>query len=94
MSRAKYGQAGTKDKVWGLAKPIKGSDSTKYRQDPYGNKISYGGYGKSTSMGWQVDHIKPVSRNGSNDIRNLQALQSHVNMSKGDSLVKKSRHNG
>jgi 5-methylcytosine-specific restriction endonuclease McrA len=43
-------------------------------------------------MGWNIDHIKPKQKGGSDDIINLQALQSHINKSKGDNLVKKSRH--
>ena len=51
-------------------------------------------YGKSTSGGWQVDHIKPKSRGGIDTISNLQALKTSVNCSKGNSKVKKSRHSG
>ena len=40
-------------------------------------------YGKDSPMVWNVDHIKPKSRGGSNSIRNLQALQSKVNKSNG-----------
>jgi len=44
-------------------------------------------------MGWEVDHIKPSNKGGSDATINLQALNTSVNRSKGDSLVKKSRHN-
>jgi 5-methylcytosine-specific restriction endonuclease McrA len=44
-------------------------------------------------MGWQIDHIKPQSKGGSHDIKNLHALNSSLNMSKGNTLKKKSRHN-
>jgi 5-methylcytosine-specific restriction endonuclease McrA len=80
------------DKVWSKAKPIRGEDPAKYRQDPYGNKIRKDSYGKNTSQGWEVDHIKPSARGGSDSTQNLQALQTKVNREKGDSLVKKSRH--
>ena len=43
-------------------------------------------------MGWNIDHIYPKQKGGSDDIINLQALQSHINKSKGDNIVKKSRH--
>ncbi|MFH1851467.1 MAG: HNH endonuclease signature motif containing protein [Candidatus Neomarinimicrobiota bacterium] len=81
-----------KDKVWDKAKPIKGENPDNYRQDPYGNKIRYDSYGKDTTMGWEIDHIKPSAIGGSDDIRNLQALKTSVNREKGDSTKKKSRH--
>ena len=43
-------------------------------------------------MGWDVDHIKPKRRGGKDTTRNLQALNSAVNRSLGDTLMKKSRH--
>ena len=79
--------------VWDKAKKIPGRDRTKYRKDPYGNVLYYGSYGKNSEMGWDIDHIKPLSRGGSNDIRNLQALQMSANRKKGNTLKKKSRHN-
>lgn len=81
-----------KNKVWNKAKKIRGKDPAKYRRDPYGKTIYKSSYGKSSEMGWDVDHIRPKSRGGSNSVRNLQALNSKVNRSKGGSLKKKSRH--
>lgn len=80
------------DSVWGKAKKIPGKDPEKYRQDPYGNTMKRDSFGKNTVQGWEIDHIKPTARGGSDDIRNLQALKTEVNRSKSDSLVKKSRH--
>jgi 5-methylcytosine-specific restriction endonuclease McrA len=91
-THAKYGQKQTATKVFNSAKPIKGKDEKLYRQDPYGNTMFKHSQGKSTSLGWDVDHIKPVSKGGGNSIGNLQALNSSVNRSKGNTLVKKSRH--
>ena len=81
-----------KDKVWNLAKKVRGKDPSKVRQDPYGNEIRYSQYGKDTKSGWEIDHIKPSARGGSDATRNLQALKTKINREKGDSLVKKSRH--
>lgn len=81
------------EKAWNNAKRIKGEEPNKYRQDPYGNKIRKDSYGKNSSMGWEVDHIKPKARGGSDTTRNQQALKTSVNREKGDSLVKKNRHN-
>lgn len=82
-----------KDRVWEKAKTIRGKDPKKYRQDPYGNEIYYDSFGKKSDKGWEVDHIKPKSRGGSDNLRNLQALKTEVNRDKSNSLVKKSRHN-
>ena len=81
-----------KELVWEKAKPIRGEDSAQYRQDPYGNKIRYASHGKHSATGWEIDHIKPKSKGGSDDTRNLQALHWATNLDKADSMVKKSRH--
>ena len=74
------------------AKEIKGKDPKIYRQDPYGNCMYLHSFGKRTPMGWEKDHINPQSKGGTSSIRNLQALNWKVNASKGNTLVKKSRH--
>ena len=89
-----YTSSNVKDKVWDLATPMKCENPDKYRKDPYGNVIFKQSYGKDTTMGWNIDYITPQSKGGSDNIRNLQALQTHTNKSKGNSLVKKSRHSG
>ena len=80
------------DSVWKKAKKISGKDAAKYRQDPYGRTIYKSSYGKTSSMGWEIDHIKPASKGGSGSIRNLQALNTSTNRSKGADGRKRSRH--
>jgi 5-methylcytosine-specific restriction endonuclease McrA len=80
------------DKVWRKAKKIYGKDPDKYRQDPYGKTMYKNSRGKPSIMGWDVDHIKPKSKGGSDNLINLQALNTKKNRSKGNSLIKKSRH--
>ncbi len=82
----------TKDKVWNKSKKVRGKNPDLYREDPYGNTMYKPSHGKGTDMGWDVDHIKPKSRGGSNSTVNLQALNASVNRSKGGTLVKKTRH--
>ena len=43
-------------------------------------------------MGWEVDHIEPKVRGGSEATRNPQAMSTRVNRSLGASLRKRSRH--
>lgn len=80
------------DKVWDKAREIRGKNPNTYRRDPYGNTLYKSSYGKSTNMGWEIDHIKPKSRGGSDGLRNLQALKTSINRAMGDSVKKKSRH--
>lgn len=94
MPHSKYGQKSTANKVFNSARTVRGKDKALYRQDPYGNLMFKHSRGKSSAMGWDVDHIKPRSRGGSDTLRNLQALNSSLNRSKGNSMVKKSRHSG
>ena len=90
--RTKYNSKNAKEKVWEKSKIIEGKNPKLYREDPYGNTMYYYSYGKDSKMGWNIDHIKPKQKGGSDDILNLQILQSHINKSKGDSEIKKSRH--
>ena len=81
-----------KEKAWKNAKKIRGKDSNKYRKDPYGNIMYKLSYGKPSKMGWEVDHIKPQSKGGSDATKNLQALSVSLNRSKSNDERKKSRH--
>ena len=81
-----------KEKAWNNAKKSKGKNPALYRKDPYGNEMFKHSYGRSSNMGWEVDHIKAKNKGGSDATRNLQALNTSVNRSKGDSEKKKSRH--
>ena len=81
-----------KDTVWDKAQTVRGMDPAKYRRDPYGNIMDYDEYGKDSNRGWEIDHIKPAARGGSDATRNLQALKTSVNREKGDSLKKRSLH--
>ena len=71
----------TKDqinKAWDNADKMRGKDPDLYRKDPYGNQIYHHSHGKSSEMGWDVDHISPRSRGGSDASRTLQALNSSL----------------
>lgn len=81
-----------KDDVWDKAATIRGKDPDLYRRDPYGNMMYKPSYGKDSDMGWEIDHIKPESLGGSDNLRNLQALNTRKNRELGDSTKKRSRH--
>ena len=74
----------TIEAVWNKAKIINAEDSAHYRSDIIGNTISRTSYGKKSIMGWEIDHIKPVSKGGTDELDNLQALNSSANIKKGD----------
>lgn len=80
------------DKAWNNAKRVRGRDPAKYRRDPNGVVIYRYSYGKTSEMGWEVDHITPRSRGGSDATRNLQAFSTRLNRRKGAKLPKASRH--
>ncbi len=72
------------DKVWDKGKPIRGKDPDKYRRDAYGNEIYKPSFGKEGEKSWQIDHKRPIDKGGSNNLRNLQPLQTETNKEKGN----------
>lgn len=78
---------GTKRLVWNKATSILGYDPNVWRQDLCGAPIRWADYGDTDSKhGWEIDHIWPESKGGSDNIDNLRALQWENNRAKGDSV--------
>jgi hypothetical protein len=66
-----------REKAWDNAKKIRGKEPDKYRQDPYGNAMYKPSYGKSSEKGWEVDHIKPQSKDGDDERKKSRHSKSN-----------------
>ena len=77
-----------RDEVWNKGIKVPGWDPNIKRVDIFGNPIRYNHYGKKTKAGWEIDHIIPKSKGGSNKLKNLQPLQFEANRIKSDKLTK------
>jgi hypothetical protein len=72
----------TVEAVWRNAKEDPGY--TIFKRDTCGAVIKHNDYGKTDTFGWEIDHSKPVSKDGTDDLDNLQALHWVNNRYKGD----------
>lgn len=77
--------------VWQKARRVKGNNPNLYRQDSQGNLIYKPAYNRDSPMGWQVDHIWPRSKGGSDARRNLQALQTRANKRKSNKIPRRGK---
>lgn len=74
--------------VWEKAKSQLNYDSDHIRKDECGAWIYFEKYGdRNSEYGWEIDHIIPKSKGGTDDICNLQPLHWDNNVAKGDGLL-------
>jgi hypothetical protein len=72
--------------VWAKGRVVPNYEPSEWRYDVYGTPIRWSDYGQTTQHGWEVDHIVPACRRGSDALQNLQPLQWQNNRTKGDKV--------
>jgi hypothetical protein len=68
--------------VW--KKAIVDPGYTIFKKDRCGATIKRDDYGKTQIYGWEIDHIKPVAKGGTDDLGNLEPLHWENNRHKAD----------
>jgi hypothetical protein len=73
------------ENAWEKASKVLGYDSDKYRKDYAGAWIIKSEYGnRKSNYGWEVDHVRPLSKGGTYDLLNLVPLHWSNNVKKDD----------
>jgi hypothetical protein len=70
-------------KVWEKAAIVSGIDPNEWRKDECTAWINRKQYGnRNSDYGWEIDHIKPESEGGGDELSNLRPLQWENNATK------------
>ncbi|ULQ45390.1 HNH endonuclease [Flagellatimonas centrodinii] len=80
--------AATVEAVWQRGLRLTGMDPSFVRADICGAIMVRDQYGRCRpgGVGWEIDHIQPVARGGTDALDNLQPMQWENNRAKGDDL--------
>lgn len=70
--------------VWEKASTVEGYDPNIWRKDFANAWIRHDHYGVESKYGWQIDHLRPSSQGGSDELSNLNALHWRNNNRKSD----------
>ena len=74
--------------VWAKGTVVPGCNPAIWRTDTYGSLMNRSEYGNCESaFGWEIDHIQPLSLNGSERFANLQPLSWKNNRAKADKVI-------
>lgn len=72
--------------VWDNAAKEDGYNPDLWRKDMFGAWIRRDNYGVHSIFGWEIDHFRPISKGGSDEIQNLNAMQWQNNLQKSDNF--------
>jgi len=74
-----------KSVAWNRATIIPNYDCNVWRRDRFGTPMKWSDHGNRDSKhGWEIDHVRPLSKGGVDEHSNLQALHWRNNCAKSN----------